>query len=537
MKTLSDIRVLSALGLAILLVCSCGLMIFKNNENLAIVTAQFIDSGSLLQNYRDMVLSQDFDQSKYYHTAIYGWPGNHIIVWLMWFFQVADITTQAMLARAASFACSVGALVALGYLFAINKTSKLISVASLFFIVTWAPFTTFSYQIHPEAFGLLFGSVSLVFCSLFHQTHRDRWLHASWALAVLAFLAKQPFLIYLIPPLFVGIRVASRHLNPAIYFWRTAAIFIFVGLAVTFISNPYIFLDFPRFLEKQVDIHTHHLSISNSIATAATRWTSIIVFKDSWFLVSLVLSPVAIRRSSNEVVVAAAWANLAFLAVLVTMLKFFFIHSYIYPAIPTSALVIASAPSYLRFFTKRGVITLVVALSAIASVYNGLRSLAVILTDANFTNTEPVRLMSGLYNSDLKFVNVVYSTNLPLDQDKFEKAYNNFQFPADDIHAAMLSIKPDLIIVDQNWPFSEKEAFEQAAKALNMEKIIVNWPNTDPILCDYQYEVTFENCMARFVSQHSTETAHTYYFYLSRSQPHLLATANQLAGLAKTPFK
>ncbi|NKC02857.1 hypothetical protein HED55_04235 [Ochrobactrum haematophilum] len=116
---------------------------FKNNENLAVVTAAFIDSGSLLGDYLKLVERGKFDQAFMYHTSIYGWPGNSLSIWVLWLAENTSFATKAAIARSLSFIMSILSLVCLGVLLTRINANKVMSVVILLFVALWAPFVVF----------------------------------------------------------------------------------------------------------------------------------------------------------------------------------------------------------------------------------------------------------------------------------------------------------------------------------------------------------------------------------------------------------
>ncbi|RZS88898.1 hypothetical protein EV217_1293 [Phyllobacterium myrsinacearum] len=492
-------------------------MLFANNSNLGIVTAQFIDSGSMLSNYVDMVRTGDFNQSKQYHTSIYGWPGNNIIIWSMWAVGAHTIETQALIARSASFIFSILTILALSCLFYFNRASKVLSVVGLLLLVAWPPFVTFAYQIHPEAFGLFFGTTSLIAATYFvRHDQRSFWLYSSWGLAVLAFLSKQPFLIYLIPPVIIGFNSLLKSQRKLFFFIKTSIAFITIGALMVFISDPYIFLEFPIFWEKQVAIHTHHLSISNSLTTSLSSWANIIVFDDPWFLVGLIFSVVAIYRSKNLVVVSAAWANLAFLAVLIVALKFFFLRSYLYPALPTVLLVVATSQSYILPAISRALTTVLVGLALVFITQSAVRSAGILMTDSQFSQTANVQAVKRLQEIQGHNLTLVYSNSLPIDATLYKKAYGNFTFsPQPALNEQLKTVQPDIIITDNAWPFSDVHGYEQAAQALKMEKFELKIAGANPNACEYQDTTLLKACIAVLSGESNKSENHTYYIFVT----------------------
>ena len=424
-----DARIASGLLLAIGIVACCGYMVFVNNDSIALITAQYIDSGSLLSNYHAMINSADFNQNNQYHTSVYGWPGNSLILWTIYILGVNSVVHQAEIARAASLLFSSLSVAAIGGLLFINRADRVLSVICLLVLATWPPFLSFSYQIHPEGFGLFLSTASLFAATVYvRRGERYGWLYLSWALAVSAVLSKQPFMVYLLPPLMAGFHTLSRSPKRTRFFITTFVAFVIVGAVVSFISNPYIFLDFHNFLQKQIYMRTVHSGMSKSLLTSVKNWSGIILYQEPWFALGILASVIAIFCSKDLIVVAAAWSNLLFLFVLIVFLRFFFFSSYLYPALPATVLVISTLPSYLRL-ARIPLVTLVFVLAALLySGINTIRSAGAIISAANFSETGNVVIANALKGIDAANMTIVYSTSLPVPTTNFKNAFNNFQF-------------------------------------------------------------------------------------------------------------
>ena len=512
-----------AVVIALLFACGFGFMVLKNNANLAIVTAAFIDSGSLLGDYMKLAESDEFNQSLMYHTSIYGWPGNSLSIWMLWLAENVNFEAKGALARSLSFIMSISGLVGMGTLLERLNANKAIAVSLLVFVALWAPFVVFSYQIHPEAFGLFFATAALIACVRYEQSSSHVYLLIGWAMALLAFLSKQPFLIYLIVPLNLGMGTLMGSERKIHTFILYAATFTCVGLATVFLSDPYIILDFQGFLSKQVAIHTHHLHISNSPSHSAGQWARILIFSDPWFLLALVASAVVSVKSHSQFLKACALANFVFLFVLIFLLKFFFLRSYLYPALPTSLVVIAALPTLVpRRVELPTTVVVVFGLIGLAG-YNSVTTLGSVMSSSSFSQTTAVDTMNEISSHATGDITAVYSANLPLNSAPFGETYNSFQFTTDNTVEAVVSLAPDIIIVDKLWPHNDPKLYEAAARRLGLVKFTVTGKR-QKALCDYQGSSSLVDCMSASFGEHGSAPLPVYEIYVGKHGRKLISS-------------
>lgn len=518
---------LAALVIAAVYMAVMGVMIFRNNDNSALLTASFIDSGSLLLNYIQLLDIGSFNQSKMYHTSIYGWPGNHITLWALLISGVEDFKSQAIISRSLSFLFSIAAILVMGGVLRSRGYRWLGACLALLFMVTWAPFAVFSYEIHPEAFGIFFGAVCLLLASEYSKTLRSGFLYGSWAAAVFAFLSKQPFLVFLVIPAFLALDACRSDEKSGRVFFKFSAGFCGIALVVTALSHPYIFLDFAGFLEKQKAIHSHHLSISNTVLFSLKKWTEIGVFTDPWYALTVLVAVGSIVRSDDRFIKACAWAGLAFTVVLVVAMKFFFIRSYLYPALPIAVVLIGEAPRLLGKGLWRSASYLLGVAALVLTFHNLVKTAGVVAIAKSFSETTPVKVMQEFAERGDKQTTVVYSANLPLDGGRYKWAYNNFMVQAGTAERKIDELNPDLLIVDRIWPHSEQEIYSRAAARLGMEHYSVS-KSDRALACGYQQQDGFLDCLTIALGKDYSKTDVVYDIYLKSSKRVILENISGL---------
>lgn len=507
----------AALFLAVAYAMAMGFMLFRNNANPALLTASFIDSGSLLLNYIQLLGLGKFNQSLMYHTSIYGWPGNHLTLWLLSLSGVESFQEQAVVSRSVSFAFSLAGLVGMGVLLRSRGSRFWGATLALIFMMTWAPFVVFSYEIHPEACGLFFGVTCLIASSAYSKNPKLAYLYTAWSAAIFAFLSKQPFLVFLLIPVFLGVHECLKSQWSVGVCLRVAAVFLLVGIFSAALSNPYIFLDFNGFIEKQRAIHTHHLQISNTVLYSAGKWLEIATLIDPWYAVSVVFSFFIIAISADRFLKACAWANLLFLLVLILAMKFFFIRSYLYPVLPISIVLISEFPRL--FHSKaRALVTVFVILGSVVMLsYNAIRTAGTVVVAGRFSDSVPAKVMREFSKKGDEQTVVVYSASLPLDTEKFKLAYNNFVISAASLEKQIAEIDPDLILVDRFWPYSEGGLFSRAASNQSMAHYVVT-RNGRKLNCEYQQSDPFLDCLKILIGTDGFDGIVKYDVYVKPSR-------------------
>src|SRR5690606_16300237 len=117
----------------------------------------------------------------------------------------------------------------------------------------------------------------------------------------------------------------------------------------------------------------------------------------------------AVFISKDKFIRACCYANIMMTIVLIVALRFFFLRSYLYPAILPSIFVIALAPDFLRIARREIVIALISVLLISQIVPNTIRSIGVVLSDKTFQQTADVSLVERLKSIDTSNYTVIYS--------------------------------------------------------------------------------------------------------------------------------
>ncbi len=158
-------------------------MVFQHNADLGLVTAVFIDSGSLLNDYLKMAGSPtDLNQNVQYHAGFYGWVYNTLITMGIVGIQSvssalgnpADFASLATFARSVSLILTACGLPALYLLTIALGAPRWMSVLFVLVVGLFPPFIKFAYEIHPKFSGFLFSTLTLLFAVSCVSASRDK---------------------------------------------------------------------------------------------------------------------------------------------------------------------------------------------------------------------------------------------------------------------------------------------------------------------------------------------------------------------------
>ncbi|ALM85279.1 hypothetical protein ASB57_21955 [Bordetella sp. N] len=465
-----------------------GRMVYLHNADYQQATGAWVDSGSLLQDYLRIVGPPvNLNQTHQYHTGIYGWVYNSIVVWgiiaLKAVFGGAEIgfPVFAAWAKAVSFAFTVASI---GLLFAtIRKFGAhyFIALFATLAVAIYPPTAKFSYEVHPEAAGVFF--VILMLWSLRHYVEqpaaRERYLLLAWAAAVTSVLAKQSFMIYPLAPLLVVFAVTLR--DPAFLdlkrqvVSRLAGRFVLIGLLLVLAFHPYAILDFPGFLAKQKEIHAFHATLSMPIGRSFRSWIALMWDTDVWLLVAMGAAVIRLTlnrfrgENSAKLVDICCVLLLVYLVLIVDQLRFYILRAYLLPILPVAAIVLVGLSSSLRGVAGAVVKAAVLILLVGTIPAYALNSAGSVAYDLMLGNFNTMRVRDPLMRLGPRPWTVFFSSSLAVPGQLYKQAIDNFKFGGKaDIDRGFANLHPDLVIVDKTWRYSAAQEFEDAALANGM---------------------------------------------------------------------
>jgi len=146
---------------------------FQNNEDINIVSAEHVDSGSILssilQLYDKSRSNSFYNQNIPYHTSFYGFPFNSVLFWifalisLLFRVSLDEIQIFALIAKLLNFLFALLSIIIANNL--INKIFKH-TISRIFYLMLFCLFTPFiHYSIHikSDILGLLLSLISITY--------------------------------------------------------------------------------------------------------------------------------------------------------------------------------------------------------------------------------------------------------------------------------------------------------------------------------------------------------------------------------------
>lgn len=240
---------------------------FQNNESLNIVSAEHIDSGSIIGSILQMnsrhLPNSFYNQNIPYHTGYYGFPYNSIVFWTIKITKIPfrsyinnNFYVYPLIAKLLNF---VFASLSIIYLYKLStKILKynLSKIILLLLVIIFPEFLHYTFHIKPDILGLLFSLISLNYLYDFLQKPKNtKNIIKANIFGGLSILCKQPH-VFIIFPLFLGFvftlkgsckEKLSKFIN--VYFY-SGIIFLFLF----FIIHPYAFLESKAFLARQISM-------------------------------------------------------------------------------------------------------------------------------------------------------------------------------------------------------------------------------------------------------------------------------------------
>lgn len=461
-------------------------MVFLHNADFQQATAAWFDSGSLLQDYLGIVGPPiDLNQTHRYHTGIYGWIYNSMVVWgiiaLKAVFGGSELgfPVFAGWARSVSFFFTVAGV---GLLFGTLRkygASYVVALVATVVIAIFPSTVKFAYEVHPEPAGVFF--VIVMLCALHHYclepVTREKYLLASWAAAVASVLAKQSFMIYPLAPLIAVFAISLSH--PSVKgrkgrtLVRLAAWFMLVAVGLVLIFHPYAVLDFPGFLAKQKEIHAFHATLSMPVSASFKSWFNLLWHYDLWLLIAIAFALIRLLhnrfRGDGEARLLDIYCVLLllFFALIVDQLRFYILRGYLVPILPAAVVILIGVPAAWRGAIK-AVGAVAVMLVFVAAIPPYVVNTAGILSyDLALTSFNSMRIRQPLLKLGARPWVVFYSSSLSVPGQLYKQAIDNFKIgmDKDDIARAFWNLHPDLVIVDKAWRYATPDSFDAAAKA------------------------------------------------------------------------
>jgi hypothetical protein len=466
--------------------------LFANNADLALMSAEWIDSGSIVTSLLDVTESASFyDYSATFHTRVYGGSFYFFIFWPFAFYKwvvglhpSTSFPVFAVTARLVTLAFAVLALILLQRLsFRLTK-SKLASAAIVVATAAVGPFVTFSYEVHPEPAGLACAIAAFLGIHAYFETGRTRYIIGVLLAITLGALSKQAFGLMAIPSaMAAGMALRDHRSKGGSIRLRSSLKLIGMGVGgmalCVLVFNPALLFSPLPFLDTQLYLKAlHGLNGRATLAENIGAWFSEIISADPVLLMGLIASVVtcgvSLKQSSPAVrtLRLVAVYNIAFALWLTTSVYTPKTPLYFYPIYPFLVLVIVhvitalvqyarSSTVALRRRVATGVAVGMVLAQVLAFVANTLESVDTVARSVTFKHTDAVRLRDALASqAEGRARGVIYSVSIPLqDATSSSNSWNTFQLGStvEDMSGSLSKLQPELMVLDitKYWPFEQ----------------------------------------------------------------------------------
>ena len=475
---------------------------FQNNDYLALVSSQFVDSGSILSSIFQLMDNDSlYNQNIPYHTA-YGYPFNSILFWLFMVLKhifKLSITTDffifATVARLANYVIAIFAL-CMSFLLAKKVFFRGFTVfLFLFFLSLFPPFILYTVQIKPDLLGVLFISCSMWFLLNFLENEHEKYLIIAFLFAGLAATTKQPF-IYWIISLSLGAfwvnRMSLTKQALLIRFLRIAITSVLLFFPIFFIIHPYSFLDPVGLINKQIFLLNENASAD--MITNVRAWT-MVIYENAYLLLLIfipfisVLVPHKSELDKKRIILLVVYILVyifwliikvgpmrepAYFLMIIVPCAFLVLHIYELVSLKISKRVL-----FLRISTFL-VFSLTMSYLYYPHIQDNLDDIYGYKKSVQYQSVERI-MQNEDFSDELLNSRVVFSASIPLPTHIMPQAVNTWQFGKGvNMGSNLIAYKPEMMIIDTfQWWEQPLEYWQGIAKAsgLRYTKTLISDPN------------------------------------------------------------
>lgn len=450
---------------------------FQNNDNLNLVFAEHVDSGSILGSIIQMnsknTPNSFYNQNIPYHTGYYGYPYNSIVFWNFKFINIFfkpyvsnNFYVFPLIAKLLNFFFASLSII---YLYQLSRKIfkyNLSKILLLSLFIIFPEYLHYVFHIKPDILGLLFSIISLNYLYNYLQNSKiSKNIIKANIFGGLSILCKQPH-IFIIFPLFIGFIFSLKgNLKEKLsIFFKTYLYSGIIFLFLFFIIHPYAFLEPKTFLAKQISMtgmtsasYTDNLNywlptyISNSLLFITTFTPFIFVllnlFKKFRNKKTLFLSLISTYLITYLLWLTFKVGPMRFIQYLIPILPFsILLFSYIFDFSLNNILHSKSKINKIFF----SVIAIIIFLMSIKTINNTIiRTKNIIQPAYDFQKTETYKATKKFEkefsDQQLNKKIIIFSISLPINSILYENSANTWQFPDE---TSIKNNKPDLLFVD-----------------------------------------------------------------------------------------
>lgn len=484
---------------------------FQNNNNLNLISAEHIDSGSIIGSIIQMnsknTPNSFYNQNIPYHTGYYGYPYNSIVFWSFKFVKIffrSYVNNNwyifPLIAKLLNFIFASFSII---YLYQLSRKIlkyNLSKILLLSLFIIFPEYLHYVFHIKPDILGLLFSIISLNYLYNYLQNSKiSKNIIKANIFGGLSILCKQPH-IFIIFPLFTGFVLSLRgNLKEKISaFFK---IYLFSGiifLFLFFIIHPYALIEPKAFVGRQISMTT---MTSASYMENIKYWLPTYIGNPLLFITAftpfifllLNLFKKFHNKTTQFLPLTSIYLILYLLWLTLKVGPMRFIH-YLIPILPFSVLIFSYIFdfSFNKIFNSKSkkikiifliIFTMFFLLSIIIIKNTIIKTKNIIQSTYNFQKTEAYKATEKLEkefnNQQLNKKTIIYSISLPVNSILYENATNTWQVPNEtDINKYL----PDLLFIDLTIYWEKSYGYwEKIAKqnGLNKEMFFIENVNKE----------------------------------------------------------
>lgn len=483
---------------------------FKNNDNLNIISAEHVDSGSILSSILQMNSKNEpnsfYNQNIPYHTGFYGYAYNSIVFWSIKFTKILfrpyvsnNFYVFPLVAKLLNFTF---AFISIIYLYQLSRKILKYNLSKIIFLslfIIFPEYLHYIFHIKPDILGLLFSIISLSYLYKYLENSKiNKNIIIANVFGGLSILCKQPH-IFIIFPLFIAfiLTLKGNSKEKLLFLLKTYLYSGIIFLFLFFIIHPYAFLESKAFLARQISMtgmtSTSYIDNINWWFTAYTGGPLLLIISITP-LIFILLNVIKQFRNKKTLFLSLIStyiiAYLLWLTLKVGPMRF--IH-YLIPIFPFSLLLF----SYLLDFSINKIfqsnnrkikiiffiITSVFYLFIIKTINNTVvKTRNIIESASNFQKTETYKATKNFEiefkDQQLNRKTIIFSISLPVNNTLYENSTNTWQVNENTVK----DLKPDYLFIDFTvyWEKSY-EYWKNLAKqnGLNKEYTFINSLNKE----------------------------------------------------------
>lgn len=427
---------------------------FQNNNNLNVIAAEHVDSGSITGSILQMFNKASFyNQNIPFHT-LYGFPYNSLLFFIFAFLKAIGLSSITNFTYFGLSARLLNYLISILVIIEIFKLSKKIlkynfSIILLFSLFLIFPqFIQYSFHIKPDILGLLLSIISLNYLFDFLQNPKNnKNIIKANIFGGLSILCKQPHIFILIP-LFIGFIFTLRG-DWKEKIKRFFTIYLYSGiifLVLFFLIHPYAFIKPSAFIGKQTSLlgmtSASYIDNFNFWLPAYTRDPLLFITAFTPFIFLLLTLFKKFRNKKILFLFLVSTYLITYLVWLTFKVGPMRFIAYLIPIVPFSVLLFSYILdfSFKEIFHSKSkvnrilflIITIILLLLSIITIKNTIiQTNSIIEVSYSFKESETYKATkkfeTRFKDDQLNNKSIIFSISLPINISLYQKSDNTWQ--------------------------------------------------------------------------------------------------------------